>query len=84
MNALQRAIDAAGGLSALASRLDVLPQHVNNWRKRRVPAEYCVDIVNAVGGVVTEHDLRPDVFPAPPEPTEPDPDQARIVPIEDA
>jgi DNA-binding transcriptional regulator YdaS (Cro superfamily) len=66
MSAIQRAIEVAGGLSALAKALNVKPQVVYNWRDRnRVPAERCGDIERATDGRITSHDLRPDVFRPP-------------------
>lgn len=62
MSPLERAIEAAGGLSALADKIKATPQAVNNWRERGVPPERCRDIEAAVDGTVTCHDLRPDVF----------------------
>jgi len=63
MNAIEKAIDAVGGVSQLASRLpgNVSPQRVCNWRVRGVPAEVCPDIERATGGAVTCEDLRPDL-----------------------
>jgi DNA-binding transcriptional regulator YdaS (Cro superfamily) len=65
MKALQKAIKKAGGKPALAARLGVLPQHINNWLARGVPAARCLDIEGAADGVVTRYDLRPDVFGKP-------------------
>lgn len=70
MNALDKAIDHAGGVTALAEKLGVRQSVVSNWRTRgvspRVPAERCIAIEQATKGAVTRHDLRPDVFgPAP-------------------
>lgn len=65
MNAIDRAIEAAGSASELARQLGVVPMTVTQWRKRgQVPAERCLAIEAATG--VSRHDLRPDVFgPAP-------------------
>ena len=68
--ALDRAIKAAGSPTELAKRLGATPQNIFNWRKRGVPAERVPDVVDAVGGVVSAHELRPDLprlFPAPTE-----------------
>jgi DNA-binding transcriptional regulator YdaS (Cro superfamily) len=63
MKALKRAIEAAGGVSALAAAINASPQTVINWRNRkRVPPERCADIERATGGAVTRHELRPDIF----------------------
>lgn len=57
---LERAIAAAGGISALAKSLG-LKSHsvVNQWRSKRVPSDYCPDIERLTG--VPCEDLRPDV-----------------------
>ncbi|WP_082823554.1 MULTISPECIES: helix-turn-helix domain-containing protein [unclassified Rhodanobacter] len=69
MNALDKAIDHAGGVTALAEKLGVRQSVVSNWRTRgaspRVPAARCIAIEQATGGAVTRHDLRPDVFGEP-------------------
>lgn len=70
MTALDKAISAAGSATELAKRLDVTPQNIFNWRKRGVPAERVPDVVDAAGGAVLAHELRPDLprlFPAPVE-----------------
>lgn len=64
---IQRAIDAAGGVSALARRIGVSPQVVANWRARGVPPGRVLAIEEASNGVVTRHELRPDVFGNPPD-----------------
>lgn len=76
--ALSRAVEAAGGESKLVQRMRPhLPAdskidrgHVYYWRTRAkggVPAEFCRAISLAVDGVVSEADLRPDVFGEPRE-----------------
>lgn len=65
MNAIERSIQAVGGVQAeLAKRLGVTPGAVNQWLKGRrpVPAERCRAIESLTGGAVTRYDLRPDVF----------------------
>jgi DNA-binding transcriptional regulator YdaS (Cro superfamily) len=62
MKPIELACEVAGGPTKLARSLGVLPQHINNWRKRGVPAERCIAIEEATDGTVTRHDLRPDVF----------------------
>jgi len=62
---IQRAIDACNGnIAELARRIKRSPQIVAYWRRavKGVPAEVAADIEEAVGGVVTRHELRPDVF----------------------
>lgn len=57
---LDRAIEAAGGASALAKAIGVAPSTPIMWRIRgNVPAEYCPAIEKATG--ITCEDLRPDV-----------------------
>lgn len=58
--ALERAIKAAGGISALARALN-LKSHavVQQWRLNRVPAEHCPALEAATG--VRCEELRPDV-----------------------
>lgn len=74
MSALERAIELAGGPSALADRIggSVKAQHIINWRNRGVPVDRVKEIVRAVDGKVTAHDLMPTLFPKgfefPPEP----------------
>lgn len=67
MHALERAIEIAGGQSALAEKIGKKQAHVAMWLKRRkVPAEVCADIEGATSGEVTREELRPDVFRDPP------------------
>jgi DNA-binding transcriptional regulator YdaS (Cro superfamily) len=62
MDALNRAIEAATGVSELARRIGVTQSAVSNWRARGapVPVDHCATIEKAVGGAVTRRDLRPD------------------------
>lgn len=65
MNALNRAINAAGGQTALARKIGVTQSHVWYWLRRadgRVPSARVAAIVTACDGAVTAHELRPDVF----------------------
>jgi DNA-binding transcriptional regulator YdaS (Cro superfamily) len=67
--AIEKAIEAVGGVTELAKRLKVSPQVINNWRSRGVPAVRVLEIERATvieeGGEprVTRHDLRPDLYP---------------------
>ena len=62
MNAIEIAIEAIGSQSKLAKALNCTPQVVHNWLQRRnIPAERCIDIERASGGVVTCEQLRPDL-----------------------
>jgi len=64
--ALDRAVVAAGGQSALARAIGVQQAHVWYWLKKRggkVPAEQVLPIEAATG--VPRHELRPDLYPTP-------------------
>lgn len=65
ISALEKAIEAVGGPSALADRIGgtVKAQHIINWRNRGVPVERVKEIVRATDGKVTAHDLMPGIFP---------------------
>ncbi len=65
MNAIERAVEQAGGQVSLAKAISVTPQAVNQWvTKGLVPAARCLAVETATG--ISRHDLRPDVFgPAP-------------------
>lgn len=72
---LEKAIDIAGGQTALARLIGESQSKVGNWLRRSsgvVPGEYCRKIEFAVGGEVTRYDLRPDVFGPPPNSTQGD------------
>jgi len=66
-DALQKAVDLAGGQLPLAKMIGVRQGDVWKWlnrAKREVPpAEYAIPIERAVGGQVTRHELRPDIYP---------------------
>lgn len=55
---LQKAISAAGTISALAVRLNLTAQAVSQWDA--VPIERCADVERETG--VPRNELRPDVF----------------------
>jgi DNA-binding transcriptional regulator YdaS (Cro superfamily) len=63
INAVRRAIDHAGGVTALARKLDVSPPTVAQWASntRPVPAERCPQIDRATSGAVRCEELRPDI-----------------------
>lgn len=70
MKALERAIEIAGGQTALAQRIGppIKQAHVWYWLNRSdgvVPAEHCAAIEEATDGEITRHDLRPDIFGEP-------------------
>jgi DNA-binding transcriptional regulator YdaS (Cro superfamily) len=61
--ALRRAIEAAGGQSALASAIGVRQSYIWYWLHKSeygVPAERVLEIEQATG--VARHELRPDLF----------------------
>jgi DNA-binding transcriptional regulator YdaS (Cro superfamily) len=65
MSPIERAVQAIeGGQAALAERLQISPQQVNQWvtGKRPVPARHCRAIEKACGGAVTVHELCSPVF----------------------
>lgn len=64
--ALERAVDLAGGQADLGKRIGVKQQNVWSWinRSGKAPAEYALAIERAVEGKITAHQLRPDVFAA--------------------
>lgn len=60
MEALEQAIEKAGGVAALAGRIGVAASAPSMWKTRgRVPAEHCPAIERETG--VRCEDLRPDV-----------------------
>lgn len=66
MEALTKAIEAAGSARALALKLGVSPMTVSYWQSRSagmVPAERVISIFQVTG--VTPHELRPDIYPSP-------------------
>jgi TorA maturation chaperone TorD len=68
-SALERAVEIAGGQSALARKLGLKQANVWHWlnRAEHVPAEQAVAIEAATGGAVTRAELRPDLFAEPNE-----------------
>lgn len=64
MTPIQKAIQHAGGVSALAARMGVTYQAIQQWEKTgRVPAERAIELERATDGEVTRHELRPDLYP---------------------
>lgn len=63
-SALERAVEIAGGQSALARKLGLKQANVWHWlnRAEHVPAEQAIAIEQATGGAVTRAELRPDLF----------------------
>jgi len=68
LKALERAVELAGGQTALARQLGgpVKQGHVWNWLNRdgKAPPEYVFKIERATGGKVRARELRPDMFEA--------------------
>lgn len=64
LQALKRAVKAAGGQSALARRVGVKQANIWNWlhKAQRAPPHAVLSIEAATG--VSRHDLRPDIYPA--------------------
>lgn len=65
-DALQKAIEAAGGQEILAKHLGVPQSLISYWlnkAKRGVPAERVPAIEDITG--IPRHELRPDIYPAP-------------------
>ena len=68
MTKIERVIDVAGGVSALALKLGVKPPTVYQWKtgERKVSPRLALAIEREWPEVATTHDLRPDIFgPAP-------------------
>lgn len=64
MNALDKAVKAAGGVTSLAESLGVGQSVVSNWRKRkRVPPGHVIRIEEVTG--ISRHELCPAVFGPP-------------------
>jgi len=59
---LKKALKAAGGVTALAGQLGIVPSAIPQWR--RAPAHHCLAIAKLTG--ISPHELRPDIFGAAP------------------
>lgn len=74
MNGYQKAIDILGSQVKLALKLGVNPMTVSQWKRRGIPGKRVIPIYRATGGMVTPHELRPDLYPdsswLPPSPDE--------------
>ncbi|MEM9151368.1 MAG: YdaS family helix-turn-helix protein [Cyanobacteria bacterium P01_F01_bin.3] len=63
MSAFDRIKDVFGSQSELARLLDVHPMVVSQWkRRRRIPAEWCIEIADASNGEISPSELRPDLY----------------------
>ena len=59
---IDKALDAAGGQSALARALGLTQQSVHVWMKRQsIPATRVLAVEKLTG--VSRHSLRPDIYP---------------------
>lgn len=59
IEALEKAIEIAGGQAVLARRLNLPPQNIHNWTKREgVPDRYVLAVEQVTG--VSRHELCPD------------------------
>jgi UDP-N-acetylglucosamine 1-carboxyvinyltransferase len=65
IQALQKAIEIAGGQSALGRLINRDQKAIWAWLNttQKVPAEDVLNIEEATQGQVTRHDLRPDIYP---------------------
>lgn len=62
VEALEIAIEKAGGQTALARKIGKTQGHICKWLERKkVPANMAIPIEQATG--VSRHDLRPDIYP---------------------
>lgn len=59
--ALEQAIAAAGGLTALGKPFEISAPAVDSWRRGGVPANRVLEIERLTG--VSRHLLRPDIYP---------------------
>jgi DNA-binding transcriptional regulator YdaS (Cro superfamily) len=61
---IARAVEIAGGQTALAKACGVTQQLVWHWLHvaERVPAERIIDIEKATNGAVSRRELRPDLY----------------------
>ncbi|MBE0615223.1 MAG: helix-turn-helix domain-containing protein [Burkholderiales bacterium] len=64
MSPIEKAIELAGGTSALAKKIGVnSPQVVSNWvARKRVPPKYCAAVERATDGKITRQHLRPELW----------------------
>lgn len=59
MHPIDRAIESVGSQANLARAINVLSQHITNWRERGIPADRCPAIEAATK--VPCEELRPDL-----------------------
>lgn len=66
MEALEKAIKAAGSQQALAKLVGGVQTRISEWKRAgRVAAGSVIPVCAAVDWVVTPHELRPDLYPHP-------------------
>lgn len=67
--ALEKAVEIAGGQTALARRLqdlgfkNVKQQSIHKWLTFGLPAKWIIPVERAVGGRVTRYQLDPEIYP---------------------
>lgn len=59
--ALARAVETAGGQTALARAVDTRQQNISLWLRNGLKAEFVLAVEKVTG--VSRHDLRPDLYP---------------------
>ncbi len=63
MNKINEIIDHFGSQTALAEKLNVTPQAVQQWvADNEIPIKRCVDIEHASSGKFTRNEIRPEIF----------------------
>lgn len=66
MNALEKAVKAAGTAEKLGEMLGISKQAVSQWKTKGngiIPSDRVIPIFHATG--VTPHEQRPDLYPTP-------------------
>lgn len=61
--AVKKAVAEVGGLTPLAEKCGVKYQAVQRWLRKGCPAERVLNVERATNGIVTRHELRPDLYP---------------------
>lgn len=62
MNSIQRAVEAAGGVQAVAEKFGIRRQAIEKWiNHKRLPPKRVLELEAASG--ISRHDLRPDLYP---------------------
>ena len=59
--ALQKAINKAGSVAALARGIGITPWALSKWNVDRIPEERCEQIEKFTDGEVKAEELRPDI-----------------------